>query len=155
MGKARWALLALLGVGLALAQTVVGGGKPKTPPSVKEGVADRTKYKEAAVEKMLKALGPAVSEQLAAGRTVELPGLGILRVVLVKEGKDIDRNGKPVIVPARRYVEFVAAADLDAAANAPGAVPAKTVEPYEFRVNPGHVPGTKTDGIKTPRGKPR
>ncbi|MGL4553629.1 MAG: hypothetical protein ACRC33_20900, partial [Gemmataceae bacterium] len=54
-------------------------------------------------------------------------------------------------IPARNNVEIVASPELDKIANDPGTVPARVVEPFEFRVNPDAAPGTRTDGIKVPR----
>jgi hypothetical protein len=58
-------------------------------------------------------------------------------------------------VPARGYVEFSPAADVTSAANAPGAVPNKTVQGYEFRVNPNANGGLKTDYTRTPGTRTR
>ena len=58
-------------------------------------------------------------------------------------------------MPARNYVEFVIDGELDAVANSAGAVPARTVVPYEFKPDPSHIPGTKTGPIRTPRTRTR
>jgi hypothetical protein len=76
----------------------------------------------------------------------------VLRVVRIAEHKDLVK-GVPAVIPATNYVEFVPAADLVTAANAKGAVPAKTVEAYEFRVNPNHDPGLKAEPRKTNRSR--
>lgn len=150
MIRAKWALLGLIGIlAAAGAQTLVGG-KKTIPATFADGVAAATKEDAKTVERFLKAFAPAVTEQLLAGRTVEVPGLGIVRVVRVKEYRDLS-GGVPTTIPARNYVEIVAAPELDKVANQPGVVPARTVEPYEFRVNPDHNPGMKTEGVKVPR----
>ena len=160
MHKARWAFLAAVGILAgtlavdAVAQVIIGG-KPRLPATFREGVAIGANLKEKTIEKVFKVMGPAAAEQLANGRIVELPGLGALRVVRVAEGKDLDRSGRPITVPARNYIEFVSSADLEAVANAPGAVPARTVEPFEFKVNPAHNPGIKSESLKTSRTRPR
>ncbi len=150
MVMARWAFVGVICVlagSLAFGQ--VGAGR-RPAASLKDGVVARSKEAPAAVDRMLKALGPSVEEQLLAGRQVEIPGLGTLRVVRIEAYKDLD-GGRPIMVPARNYVEFVPTGDLDAIANMPGAVPARSVPGYEFRVNPSSTPGFKTDTIKTIR----
>src|SRR5262249_47828655 len=117
--------------------------------NLKSGIAARTKLKEADVEKMLKALGPVLSEQIRAGREIELPGIGTLRVVRVNEYRDLV-NGRPGTIPARNYVEFTPAAKLNNDANAAGAKPSRTVEGYDFRVNPNADPGQKMPNTRTP-----
>lgn len=175
MIKRKWALgmfLGTMGLGLLLsaqAQTVQGGkgtpagGKssktakagPTAPAaSLKAGIASRAKLKEDAVEKMLKALGPTVSEMLRSGREVELPGVGVLRVVQVSEYKDLV-NGHPATIPAKNYVEFVPNGSLNNDANAPGARPARYVEGYDFRVNPYSDPGIKTNYTRNPGTRTR
>jgi nucleoid DNA-binding protein len=156
MKKAQLALLGLVG-GLALAlgvtaraQVVTGG----TPPSLKADVVKNSKQREPIVEAIFKALGPAMRAQLAAGRQVELPGVGIFRIVRVSEYRDLV-GGRPATIPARNYVEFLPAAELTAAANAPGVVPAKDVQGYEFRVNPNAASGQKTENRRVPGTRTR
>jgi nucleoid DNA-binding protein len=155
MRKTTWGLLGLGGLValmLALAADAQVAVQPKKTPTLKEGIAKATKEKTATVEKILKALGPAASDQLTAGKEVELPGIGVLRVVRIAEHKDLIK-GVPGTIPATNYVEFVPSEDLVAAANARGAVPSKTVEAYEFRVNPGHDPGLKAEPRKVSRSR--
>jgi nucleoid DNA-binding protein len=152
MGKVRWALASLLCV-LAVGadgQTIIGGGAKKVPATFRDGVVVASKEKEATVDRVLKAFGPAVTEQLLAGRTVELPGLGVLRVVRIAAYKDLD-GGRPITVPAKNYVEFVPTAEMDRVANLPGTVPARTVTGYEFKAIGDRQPSGKVDGIKTVR----
>jgi nucleoid DNA-binding protein len=152
MKRAQWALAGLVGMlALVVAVTadaqVVTGGKP--PPTLKAAVVKSSKQKDEVVDTVFKALGPAFRAQLQAGRAVEIPGVGVFRVVRVSEYKDLE-GGRPVIVPARSYVEYVPAADVTAAANAPGTVPAKNVQGYEFRVNPNAASGLKTENGRNP-----
>src|SRR5207248_9770917 len=100
-------------------------------------------------QKLLAALGPALSAQLAAGRQVQLPGLGTFRVVRIQESRNL-QDGRPVVVPATNIVEFVPDATLTQAANARGAVPAAEVPPFPFNPLRDQTPGQKTPLIRTP-----
>ena len=151
--------LALLAAGFGLvvvlavdAQVTVA--KKKAAPNLEAGVVAASKEKKETVEKVIKALGPAIQEQLTAGRTVEIPGVGTFRVVKVEAYRDLV-GGRPAVIPEKNYVEFVPSAALNTAANAPGAVPARTVPPAEFKVNPAANPGIREDGIKSPRTRIR
>jgi nucleoid DNA-binding protein len=136
----------------ARAQSVVVEGKKPPLPPLKTAVAKASKQKEEIVTAIFKALGPGIQAQLRAGRQVELPGVGVFQVVLIAEHKDLI-GGRPGIVPAQKYIEFVPAADLLAAATSPGAVPARTVDGYEFRVNPNASSGQKTEGTRAGRSR--
>ncbi len=152
MRKAQWGLAALI---VTLAMTAEAQmPAPKKLPDLKTSVANSSKLKVATVEKMFTALGPAIREQLSAGKTVELPGVGTFRVVRVNAYRDLV-GGMPATIPARNYVEFVPASEMTTAANSTGAVPAKIVEGYQFRVNPNAASGLKTEGNKVPRGRTR
>jgi nucleoid DNA-binding protein len=157
MGKrSRWALaglLAFLVLAVSLAAEAQTAAKPP-PLTLTQELAKATKQKEAVAAALLKALGPALKERLVAGGQVELAGVGVFRVVRVPEYKDLV-NGRPATVAARNYVEFLPLADLDAAANAPGVVPARTANNYEFTVNPNSTPGLKTGATRTPRSRTR
>jgi hypothetical protein len=74
--------------------------------------------------------------------------------VRVTESRDLV-GGRPAVIPARSYIEFLPAADLAASANAPGTVPARIVQSYEFRINPNASPGAKTEGARTPGTRTR
>jgi nucleoid DNA-binding protein len=137
----------------ASGQSVVVGAK-KEVPGLKTAVSKASKQKEEVVEAILKALGPSIQDQLAAGRQVELPGIGVFQVVLIAEHKDLV-DGRPAVVPARKYIEFVPSEGLVAASTAPGAVPARTVPGYDFRVNPNANPGQKTEGTRSGRTRTR
>jgi nucleoid DNA-binding protein len=154
MKRAHAALAGLAGIlalvlGVAADAQVVTGPAPKPPGAFKAEIATASKQKEDTVDKVFKALGPAFAAQLRAGRQVELPGIGTFRVVQVSAYRDMVA-GRPATIPARNYVEFIPAGEVTTAANAPGAVPAKTVEGYEFRVNPNANPGIKVEGTRTP-----
>ena len=152
MGKVKWGarggLLALLGL-----VAVVAASAQAPPKGAKETVKSRvvvaTKQKEDVVEKFLRALGPAVCEQLRSGESVELPGLGTFRVVQVAAHRDL-QGGRPVSVPAANYIEFLPSGELNGAANAPGAVPGRVVPGFEYVPNPRHVPSDKTDYLRMP-----
>jgi hypothetical protein len=147
MNRAKWALAALVCILIGVGAQVT---RPKVPGTFQEGIVGETGQKAEVVEKMLKSFGPAVTQQLLAGRVVELPGVATIRVVRVKEYTDLVR-GIVTRIPARNYIEIVAAPELDKVANLPGTVPARVVEPYEFRVMPGVTPSLKADDIKVPR----
>jgi nucleoid DNA-binding protein len=166
MTQAKWALagfVCILAGALAWtasAQTIISGGagspraKAKGAATLEEGLATRSGVSRKDVRKVLKALGPAVAEQLLAGRQVELPGVGTVRVVRIDAHRDLGAGGRPIMVPARNYVEFVAQAGMDAIANQPGAVPARTVGGFEFVVNPSSTPSVRTEYLRTNRTRP-
>ena len=81
-------------------------------------VARESKLTEEQVTRVLNALGPAVRDELTKGNTVNLPGLGILRVVRVAEHKDMEAGtGRLLRIPAKNTVEFLATDGLGEAAN--------------------------------------
>ena len=101
---------------------------------------------------MLTALGPAVREDLAAGNRVEMPGLGVFRVVRIAAHRDLV-DGRPANIEASNYVEFVASGGLVDAANAATAVPADTVLPFQFNPLPDqtkslHMPDNRMPNIR-------
>ena len=64
-------------------------------------------------------------------------------------------NGRPAVVAATNYVDFVPSGGLVDAANAPGAVPQETVPPFEFNPLPGqtkslHVPDDRMPNVRAP-----
>src|SRR5436305_827982 len=128
MRRAQWGLAALI-VTLALTAHAQVPGR-KGVPEFKSDVAKRAKQKKKTVGNVFEVLGPAMREQLSAGRQVEISGVGIFRVVRVAAHRDLV-NGLPTTIPARNYIEFVPSAELNAAANAPAAIPARTVPGYE------------------------
>jgi nucleoid DNA-binding protein len=153
-----WALGGLLGaMALVLAATpTVHSQKPKEKEE--EGFVQRA-AKKANLDKedaarFFQALGPEISRDLAAGRTVSLPGLGTFRVVRVAEHRDL-RGGRPVTIPAVNTVEFLANEGLIDAANSDSAVPAEVVPAFEFVPLPDRDPGqkmplTRNPGRRTP-----
>lgn len=166
MSKLRWpartALLSCLGLFLCLtapAQTVKVGSNPKIvegprPWSLEGRVAGISKVSEEDVGKVLKALGPAVIERLANGGTVEIPNLGVFRVVRIEEHKDLV-NGRPATIPAKNYVEYVPAGGLNEAANSDKAVPAASVPPFEYVLIGNEVPRTRTENTRVPGTRTR
>ena len=157
MRTAKGALV-FLGVGFALVLVLAVDAqvinKKAVAPNLKTGLVSATKETEQSVDKLLKALGPAIQEQLTAGRKVEIPGVGTFRVVKVEAYRDLV-DGRPSVIPEKNYVEFLPDAALNTAANAPGAVPARIVPPSEFKVNPLANPGLRNDGLKTGRTRSR
>jgi nucleoid DNA-binding protein len=155
MRKAHgWALGALVGtlglVAAAAAQQAPRPGDKKQPATFQGRMLAATKLPEKDLQKFLAALGPAVSASLSSGQTVSIPGLGTFRVVNIPEHRDMAAGGRPVIVGASNYVEFLPAGGLVGAANAPGATPAVTVPPFQYVPLPDRVPGTRSPGNRTP-----
>jgi nucleoid DNA-binding protein len=124
------------------------------PATLKERIATETKLAEADVAKMLDALGPAVRDQLARGERVELPGLGVLRVVHVPQHRDLI-GGRPALVAGNNYVDFLPDAGLVQAANAPGAVPQATVPPFQYNPLPGQTPSQHVPDERMPNVRVR
>lgn len=145
------ALAALLAfTGQALSEKPAAKDKPTT---LQGRIAADSKLAEADVAKMLAALGPAIRDRLAAGDKVDLPGLGVFRVVRVPDHRDLV-NGRPATVPGSNYIDFKPYGSLADAANAPGAVPEETVPPFEFNPLPGqtkslHVPDERMPNVRT------
>ena len=125
--------------------------KPKTQntATLKGQIAAATKVEESDVDLVLKQLGPAISERLARGEKVELPGLGLFRVIRVPEHKDLV-DGRPTTIAASNYVEFLPVSELIRAANAPGAVPAEVVPPFHYNQLPNQTPGQKVPNSRAP-----
>jgi nucleoid DNA-binding protein len=128
----------------------VNQSKAAPPPATLQAqLAKDADLPEAKVDKLLKALGPAVLDQIKKGQQVELPGLGVLRVVRIPEHRDLI-NGRPGTIAATNYVEFLPMANVVTAANAPGAVPAVTVPQYEFNPLPNQTRGGNVGGTRQP-----
>jgi nucleoid DNA-binding protein len=145
----RSGLLALVALAVAVAASAQPpGAAPRA--TVRSRVSTATKQKEELVQKFLDALGPAVRDQLRAGESVAVPGLGVFNVVRVAEHRNLVQ-GRVVIVPAANYVEFVPAGPLNDAANTPGAKPVRTVPGFEYIVNPRVTPGIRTDPPRSGR----
>lgn len=124
--------------------------KSKSDGSLSQRIANASKVDEKDVLKVLRALGPAVKEDLLRGRSVDLPGLGSLRVVQVQSHRDLV-NGVPLRLPSSNNVEFLPNSDLVEAANAADVKPAVSVAPFEYVPIPGQTPSQRTDYIRTPR----
>lgn len=163
-----WALAALLGgLGLTLAlnapvhsqkapEIKSGSPKQKAPDTLQGRVAQASKLSEDDVNKVLKALGPAVRDELKRGKTVTLPGLGTLRVVRIPQHKDMEiGTGRPLTVAAENTIEFLPTGELVGAANSDGAVPAETVPPFQYIPLPGQTPGQKVGQTRVPSTRVR
>ena len=162
MRRGQWlALGTLLGAMLLVLAwtTPVQSQKAPADKDKKEGglalkVARGAKMSEQEANRFLQALGPAISSELAAGKTVNLPGLGTFRVVRVPEHKNMTVGGRnggtPFVVPGANTVEFLADGGLKTAANSATAVPAEVVPPFEYVPLPGQTPGQKTGRTHVP-----
>jgi nucleoid DNA-binding protein len=156
MRKRPWlALAAVFGALMPLAAPAQPQ-KPRPQETMGQRVARESKLTEEQVNRVLNALGPAMRDEIIKGRSVSLPGLGTFRVVRVGEHKDIEAGtGRPLRVPARNTVEFLASDGLGDAANGPAVVPAETVPGFQYNPllhqTPGQkVPQMKTEGSRTP-----
>jgi nucleoid DNA-binding protein len=158
MSKLGWPTRAALFSALSLAacltapaQTIKIGPRPpdKTKASLESRIATISNIPEENVVRVLRALGPAVSERINHGETVEIPGLGVFRVARVEEHKDLV-NGRPATIPAINYVEFLPAGALNDAANSEKAVPAVSVPGFEYVPIPNEARGLRTENTRTP-----
>ena len=157
MRKPHWLALGALVVALGLSFTVTSLAQPPRPPErlpLTAAVAKKSKLPEDDVKAMLEALGPIVREKLANGETVELPGLGTIRVVRVPEHKDLVQ-GRPATISAVNNVEFVPVPEVVQAANAPGAVPAVTVPAFEYDPLPGQTRSQRAPYVRMPNIRER
>jgi nucleoid DNA-binding protein len=153
--RKRWMVLGLLlmaGLVLGLALVQRGQSQPPPPPpaNLPQRVAQIAGVPVNNVEKVLTALGPAVQEELSSGKQVDFAGLGTFRVVRIPEHRDLV-NGRPAIIAAENYVEFLPQKGVIKAANAPKAVPATVVEPFHYVPFPNRVPRRRTPGQRVPR----
>jgi nucleoid DNA-binding protein len=132
--------------------------KPKPPraeETLNQRVARESKLSEEQVTRVLNALGPAMRDQLKKGSSVSIPGLGSFRVVRVAEHRDIEAGtGRPLVIPARNTIEFLAGEGLSEMANGEGVVPAETVPAWQFNPLPDQtkgqrVPRTRIEGTRT------
>jgi nucleoid DNA-binding protein len=156
----RWGLAALVGtLGLVVAATAqqVQQGPGQRPanrrqqPTTFQGrMLAATKLPDKDLQTFLKALGPAISASIASGQTVSIPGLGTFRVVNIPSHRDMAAGGRPVVVGARNYVEFLPAGNLVGAANSGNATPAVSVPQFEYIPLPDRVPGARVPGTRTP-----
>lgn len=150
MRRFRWALAVLVGsLALAVVASAQVAATKKPPRSFNADLAAEAKVKEEVIERVIKAIGPVVRAQLRAGRQVDIPGVGSLQIIQIGEHRELV-DGRPGTIAARNIVEFVGTPETEAAANAPGVVPARVIEGYEFRINPRSNPGIRTDTVRTP-----
>ena len=112
-------------------------------------LARTTKLTDEVVDRLLRELGPAMRDQLANGKEVALTGLGKFRVMRIEAHKDL-REGRPVVVPARNIVEFVADGAIETAVNAETAKPSGTVPEFKYTPLPNQTPGQKVGRTRTP-----
>src|SRR5262245_33169861 len=140
MRKRPWLVLAALAGGFGIfipMEAPAQPAKPRAEETFGQRVARESKLSEEQVTRVLNALGPAVRDELKKGKSVNLPGLGVMRVVRVAEHKDIEAGtGRPLRIPARNTVEFLANDGLNEVANSSTAVPAETVPAWEFNPLP-------------------
>lgn len=148
----------ILGVGILLGglAALVGhnAGVQAQKPAAKfdpivERIAELTKLKPEDVDKVWRNQHQAITDQIRKGSSVQMPQLGRLQVVRIPEHKDL-QNGKPVTIQATNVIEFEPDSGLDSAANAPGAVPARTAGNYEFNPLPDQTPGQKMGRTRVP-----
>jgi nucleoid DNA-binding protein len=138
-GIALITLVGVLGLALVLAGQALSQKPADKPQTLRDRLIKDTKLAPADVQKMLNAIGPAIREQLRTGASVELPGLGAFRIVNIPEHRDLVA-GRPATVAASNTVEFLPTGDLVRAANSAGVVPAESVPPFQYIVNPYQAP---------------
>ncbi len=152
MRKTHWlALAALVGTLAATAHSQLPA--PGPGPLPKE-VARAAKVEEEDTVKVLTALGPAVTRQLAAGRQVSIVGLGTFRVVRIAATRNLE-DGRVVVQPARNTIEFIPDGAVEQAANAPGAVPVVEVPAFQYVPLPGQTPSQKVPTGRAPSSRIR
>ena len=162
MSKLRWPVRAMLfsclGLFLCLAapaQTIKMSKAPEKKKATLEGrIAEISKVKEEDVAKVLKALGPVVTERVKNGDTIEIPSLGTFRVVRVEEHKDLV-NGRPAKIAARNYVEFVPSGGMNDAANSETAVPSTSVPGFEYVPIGNRAKEMRTENSRQPNTRTR
>jgi nucleoid DNA-binding protein len=144
MRKTSWlalvGIIGTIGIGLGLTGTarsqLPAAPGPDTFP---KELAKATKFEDETVDALLKALGPAVRQQIVAGRQVSVTGLGTFRVVRLSESRNLE-DGRVVVQPARNVIEFLPDAAIEQAANAPGTVPVVEVPAFQYNTLPGQTP---------------
>ena len=132
-----------------------GQGQTKERSTTLQGrIAAETKLAEDDVDKVLAALGPALREDWPAARRSRCPASASSASCAFAEHRDLV-NGRPALIEASNYVEFLPSGGLVDAANAPGAVPQDTVQPFEFNPLPGQtksllVPDDRMPNVRVP-----
>jgi nucleoid DNA-binding protein len=156
MRKTKWiglfTLAAAFGLVLLVAEPAQSQ-RPEAPKTLQGQIAKATRFSEADTQKFLRALGPAIRDLIRTGQQVEIPGLGTFRVVRIPEHRDMV-SGRPATIAASNYVEFLPQGELVNAANTAGTVPAETVPPFEYIINPYQTPSqrvgtTRNQGTRT------
>src|SRR5262245_7060736 len=130
MRNTRWLALAVLGLGLAL--TTASHSQPPQPPQpqpqpaqaaaggdLAKALAEASGVAEKDATRLLAVLGPVLSQAMAAGNPVTIPGLGSFRIVRLAETKNLV-DGRPVVQPAVNVIEFLPEGVVTRTANAPG-----------------------------------
>ncbi len=146
-------LIGAAGLVLALAEPA----KPRRsnePLGLQGRIVKATKLTEAQTQKFLAALGPAIRDLLQTGAQVEIPNLGMFRVVRVPEHKDLV-GGRPATIAGSNYVEFLPTQELVNAVNSADTVPDETVPPFEYIINPYQTPGQRTGTTRNPGTRTR
>lgn len=103
----------------------------KVAEPLEKRLAKKWGLKEEEVLRRLEELGQEVQEDLAAGRTTHVQGLGTLRVVRVHKHRETV-NGQPVVVDYLNTVQLVPTRTLQATANSPGARPVEEILPADY-----------------------
>jgi nucleoid DNA-binding protein len=148
-------LLSALGLVLAFNEEALSQRLPaKKPMTLKSRVMDYSKLEEKDTNKFLQAIGPSVRDLLAAGQQVEIPGLGLFRIVNVPAHRDLV-NGRPATIPGSNSVEFVPTAELNGVANSPSAIANESVPPFQYNPLPGRDPGMKAGNVRMPNVRTR
>jgi nucleoid DNA-binding protein len=147
------ALVGAIGLVLCLTKPVLSQ-RPPAEETLNQRLAKASKLKEEEVTRLLNALGPAIQEDLRAGKQVTLPGLGTFRVVRIGEHRDL-QDGRPVTVPAINTVEFIPVGTVVDSANSSNAQPAETVPSFQYNTLPGQTPGQKTGRTRVPPTRTR
>jgi nucleoid DNA-binding protein len=140
---------ALLGAcGLALILSAPAQTERPRVDSLVARIAEATKLSEENTDRFLKAMGPAIRDELKQGKEVSLPGLGTFRVVQIQEHKDL-RGGDVVVIPTTNTVEFVPEGTLVEATNSSTAQPAETVPAFRYIPVPGQTPSNRVSRTRT------
>jgi len=157
MRKARWGALAALVGTLALAFIWTAPARSQRPAplgTMQAELAKQSRVKQEDAVRVLNAIGPVISQQLAAGRSASVPGLGVFRVVNIPEHRNLV-SGRPTTIPARNIVEFLPDGALDRAANSPNARPATSVPPFQYIPLPNQTPSQHVPSGRTPSTRTR
>jgi nucleoid DNA-binding protein len=150
----RWLAGGVLCLAVGLTLGFVTEARSQRPAPTFTGPLDKeistaTKLEVDDVNKVLRQLGPVISAKLARGERIEIAGLGTFRVVRVGEHRDMI-DGRPGVVAAYNYVEFLPVQEIVNAANAPGAVPSETVPAFQYNVLPNQIPSLRVPNVRAP-----